>query len=80
MEKHRAQDGNESVLDSAEAIISFIVRDPGTDASNMIRCYSTPSQFVETLLTKERATKHPPEWPKGEMLRSGFKRESERPD
>lgn len=80
MEKHHAQAGNESVLDNAEAIISFIERDPGTDASNMIRCYSTQSQFVVRLLTKERAMKHPPEWPEGEMLRSGIKRESERPD
>ncbi len=43
---------NKSVLDNAAAIISFIERDPGTDVSNMIRCYSTPHQFVEHRLQK----------------------------
>lgn len=51
-EKHHAQARNESVLDNAVAIISFIERDPGTDVSNTIRCYSTPSQFVEPCLQK----------------------------
>ncbi len=43
---------NKSVLDNAVAIIGFIERDPGTDVSNMIRCYSTPRQFVEHRLQK----------------------------
>jgi len=50
--KHHAQARNESVLDKAVAIISFIERDPGTDVLNTIRCYSTPSQFVEHCLQK----------------------------
>lgn len=52
VEKHHAPAKNESVLDNAAAIISFIEKDPGTDVSNTIRCYSTPSQFVEHRLQK----------------------------
>lgn len=69
------------MLDNAAAIISFIERDPGTDVSNMIRCYSTPCQFVKHRLQKNKSVmKHSVEWPEGETLRSGIRRETESPD